>query len=58
MVPNPQVMNRYGQDMIFQAEKDLEALKRLKQEEYPSNVLCPMCEKRGVTEVTKTTSVT
>jgi len=43
--------------MTKQAEKDLHALKQLKNEDLPANILCPMCEKRGITEINKRTSI-
>lgn len=43
--------------VVKQAEKDLESLKSLKREDLPANILCPMCEKRGITETHKKTSI-
>jgi lipopolysaccharide-induced tumor necrosis factor-alpha factor len=56
MPPMPMVVPMQT-NAVQQAEKDLQTLKDLKKEEYPANVLCPMCEKRGITETTKTTSI-
>lgn len=56
MPPQPMAMAPVNMG-VQQAEKDLADLKKLKSETYPANVLCPMCEKRGITETTKHTSM-
>jgi len=42
---------------LVQAEKDLSSLKSLKNEDAPSNVFCPNCEKRGLTKTEMQTSM-